>query len=96
MNTLIIFENVPEDMDKYLIPDDVMTLEYHEKLQAAAGHWINSCSDEECEAVNEILNLIEKNYETDELGPLAQYKLGDAEGYIAGPISHVYIMGMLM
>lgn len=95
MNTLIIFENIPERIDRYLIPNEAITPDTTVKLELASGCWLNACSDKEAKWVNDVLDLVDQN-EDDVVGSLNQYKLLNSHNRIVGPISHVYIMGAIL
>jgi len=100
--TLLIWENIPEDSSMYLIPNEVADPIRHH-LKAAAGHYINSAMElsEETEMGLQYVNtaLNKKEYAKPGLEDIAEsltsYKVesGAIEGKV---ITSVYQMGFLL
>lgn len=100
MNTLIIWENVPESLTLYIIPNEIAD-KYRNFLEQAHGTYINS--GKENEGTNFVNNAIaEGKYEEyegsneDYHGLFASYKV-NGEAPVAGvDINYVYYTGFLL
>lgn len=97
-NTLIVFENVPESTDFFLIPNDVIDDTLQKLINGATGKFINS--DDDIEALDELYNrLYEGSHYGDDdeeianLGDLAKYMQNSGTNKITAEITDVRLMG---
>jgi hypothetical protein len=92
---LIIWEEVPNDTDLFLIPWNVYA-ENQEVVDAAAGHFINHENDE---CVLGLMRLIytAKNGGEDCIGIFDQYKMSNEDKHkpISAPIQRVIWSGFI-
>lgn len=101
MNTLVIWEEVPETTKLYVIPNNLLTEERLELLQQCAGTFVNT--DSEKEATIWLMETLteEREYCTNESVPesekciFAQYKI-DAKEVIIADISRVVLSGFML
>jgi hypothetical protein len=91
-NTLLIWENVPENTVLFLVPNTEITPEQRKMLQTCAGHYSNEsgASEEVEDALEKVGDLLSKPD-----GLWCKFKLAD-EGYLTSDITAFCVTGCLM
>lgn len=105
MNTLLVWEQLPETSSLYLIPNSEIDEEMRATLALAHGKLINcdDLTDEQSEAINRLTNIlsvepeyVDKNYKgTKWDSTWAKYQLPDGEPTMT-VITHVYKTGWVL
>lgn len=99
-HTLLIWENIPQAIGFYLIPDEVMKPKWLEKLTAAHGYYINGGdnSDEAEEALDWVNKATSPdNYADEDVdNVLHQFKTEMNQPLINAHITRVFYMGFYM